>query len=121
MIQKLKIYVLALILFVAGIVHLIQPSVFLPAMPPYIPWHLEMIYFTGVVELVLALGIVLRKYRYWSSIILAIYFMAILPAHIHVAINGIPMFGIDNPYLLWGRTAFQAVFILWAFSLRLNR
>lgn len=87
-------------------------------MPPYIPWHLEIVYITGVIEIVLAVGIYLKKYRYRAAKICALYFIAIMPAHIHVAINAIEMFGINNPYVLWGRTLFQFVFITWAWKLR---
>lgn len=116
--NKLLLYLLCAILFIAGIVHLISPEFFLPAMPPYLPWHLEIIYITGVIEIVLVLGLLIQKYRYWASIITAVYFIAIFPAHIHIAINDIPMFGIYDPIVLWGRVVFQFVFIYWAWSLR---
>ena len=45
----------------------------------------------------------------------ALYILALIPAHIHVSINSIEMFGIKSPAILWARTAFQAVFIYWAF------
>jgi uncharacterized membrane protein len=45
------------------------------------------------------------------------YFIAILPAHVHVAWNGIEMFGIRDPRLLWGRLVFQAVFVAAAYRL----
>ena len=112
---------MVLILVVAGIAHFLIPQSFIVAMPPYIPWHLEIIFFTGFVELVLAAGLLYPLTRYWASLMLTLYFIAILPAHIHVAIHGIEMFGIKNKLLLWGRTAFQAVFIWWAFSLRGKR
>tara|TARA_B100001971_G_scaffold215195_1_gene260276 strand:- start:104130 stop:104492 length:363 start_codon:yes stop_codon:yes gene_type:complete len=118
MINKIKLYALALILIIAGVIHLINPKAFLIAMPPYIPWHLEIIYLTGLIEIILAIGLILKKYRYRAAKVCALYFIAILPAHIHVALNGIEMFGVNDPIILWGRTLFQAVFIWWAWSLR---
>lgn len=116
--NKIKLYLICLILSIAGIVHFINPQAFMVAMPPYIPWHLEIIYFTGLLEFVFVIGLLIKKYRSLCAKLLALYFIAILPAHFHIALNGIPMFGIDNPILLWGRTAFQPVFIWWAYSLR---
>ena len=42
--------------------------------------------------------------------------VVILPAHFHVALHDIPMFGLRNPWL-WIRIPFQAVFIVWAWRL----
>ena len=96
---------------VAGIVHIVAPSVFMPAMPPYIPFHLEWIYITGVLELMASIGLWIPRLKRLTAWSLSAYFIAILPAHLHVAIHKIPMFGIDQPALLWGRVLFQSVFI----------
>ena len=106
--------ILALILFIAGITHLVTPKIYLVAMPPYIPFHLEIIIFTGVLELLFSFGLVFKPLIKITSKVLAIYFFLILPSHLHVSINNISFFGINSPYLLWGRTLFQAVFIFWA-------
>ena len=106
---------LGVILFVAGVLHLVRPSIFLKAMPPYIPYHLECIYITGALEIIFAFGLASESYRNLTSKILIAYFIAILPAHIHVSLNQIEMFGVSSPYLLWGRTLFQVVFICWAY------
>jgi len=111
-------WLLVLILSIAGIIHLIKPETFLVAMPTYIPFHLPIIYFTGVLELLFAIGLIIDKYRFITSWALVMYFIAILPAHFHVALNGIPMFGIKVPFILWARVTFQFVFIYWAFKLR---
>lgn len=112
------LFVMVLILFSAGIVHLAAPKVFLKAMPDYIPFHIQLIYITGLIEIALGIGLLLKRTRKYAAYALMAYFVAILPAHIHVAVNDIPMFGYDSPYVLWGRTAFQVVFIYWAYKLR---
>lgn len=108
---------LAGILAVAGFIHLIRPEVFEPAMPTYLSAHRELILLTGGLELTAAIGLCLSPLRRITGYSLVAYFIAILPAHVHVAWNGIPMFGISHPALLWGRTAFQSVFILWAWQI----
>ncbi len=116
--MKILRTLMIIILLIAGIFHFIYPGLFLIAMPPYIPYHQPIVYFTGIVEIVLAIGLMVKKYRSLSSRILALYFVAIIPAHIHVSLNQIKMFGISSPILLWGRTAFQSVFIYWAWKLK---
>jgi uncharacterized membrane protein len=103
--------ILSVILGTAGVVHLVRPEVFLPAMPPYVPWHRPVILLTGVLELAAAAGLWIPRIARFTAWCLVVYFVAILPAHFHVAIHGIAMFGINDPALLWGRAAFQAVFI----------
>ena len=105
---------LSFILLIAGLTHLLAPSIYLKAMPPYIPFHLEVIILTGILELFFSFGIVFKPILKITSKVLALYFFLILPSHLHVSINNISFFGITSPYLLWGRTLFQAVFILWA-------
>jgi uncharacterized membrane protein len=109
--------VLSLTLGVAGVVHLVSPGLFLPAMPPYIPWHLELVYLTGVLELAAVAGLWSFRLRRVTAWCLVAYFLAILPAHVHVAWNEVELFGIRDPRLLWGRLAFQPVFVASAYWL----
>lgn len=118
MLNKIKLYGLISILTIAGIAHFVIPDKFIVAMPPYIPLHLEMIYLTGVIELIFSFALFIQKSRFLSSTLTALYFIAILPAHIHVAMNGVEMFGVSSPSLLWLRTVFQLVLIYWAYSCR---
>ena len=105
---------LSFILLVAGITHLLAPNIYLVAMPSYIPFHFEIIILTGILELFFAFGLILKPFIQLTSKVLALYFILILPSHLHVSLNNISFFGITSPYLLWGRTFFQAVFVIWA-------
>jgi uncharacterized membrane protein len=111
----LLILLMSFILTVAGITHLISPELFLPAMPSYIPFPLPLIFFTGLLELLGAVGILISRLRRLTGFCLVGYFIAILPAHFHIALNSISIFGITNPLVLWGRLLFQSVFIYWAY------
>lgn len=105
------------VLVVAALVHWIAPEVFLPSMPPAIPHHAFWVAFTGLLELLGAIGLWVPGWRRPAGLCLAVYFVVILPAHFHVAMNDIPMFGLRNPWL-WIRIPFQAVFIAAAWILR---
>lgn len=109
---------MSFLLFAAGIAHFLFPDLFIQAMPPYIPFHLPLIYFTGVIEILLAIGLYPYVTRKWSSIALAAYLVAVLPAHFYVALNEIEIWGISNKWLLWGRTLFQIQLIVWAWKLK---
>ena len=107
---------LSLVLLTAGALHLLRPALFLPAMPDYIPWHSFWVAFTGLAEIAAAIGLWLPRLARVTAGLLMIFFVAILPAHLHVAQNDIPMFGLDNPWL-WVRIPFQAVFLAGAWIL----
>jgi uncharacterized membrane protein len=107
---------LSLILLGAGLLHLVRPDLLLPAMPGYIPWHAFWIAFTGLIEIAAAIGLWIPPVARLTALCLVVYFVAILPAHFHVAMNDIPMLGLQNPWL-WVRIPFQLVFIVWAWRL----
>ena len=112
--------ILSIILFVAGVVHLVTPEVFLPAMPKFIPFHIELIYLTGVLEIIFAILLLIKRFTSLMSTLIGIYFILLLPIHIYVSIYNIPMFGVSSSTFLWGRTIFQFYFIHWAFSLKIQ-
>lgn len=107
-------FFLGMILAVAGLVHLMEPNAFLSLMPPWIPAPRFVIYATGVVELFAAVGLRQPPLRRTTALWVAAYFVAIWPVHFYVALNSVPMFGNAQPSFLWGRVAFQLVFIAWA-------
>ncbi len=114
----IRLWGLFLVLIIAGAIHLLDPFSFVNALPPWVPAKLELIFWTGIFEFNLAIGFILRPTRRATAMVTAGYFTLLIPIHVYVSWYAIPMFGIKDPGLLWGRTAFQAVFIAWAWSLR---
>jgi uncharacterized membrane protein len=114
----LRLIFLAFILVIAGIIHLMDPFSFVNSIPPFIPYKLEIIFITGVLEIITALGLMIKRLRPFFAKLAAVYFILLIPIHIYVSFYSISMFGVSDPLLLWGRTFFQLVFICWAFSLR---
>ncbi len=98
----------------AGLNHFINPGFYLDIMPPYLPWHLPLVYASGVAEA--ALGTLLL-FRRWSKIAawgLIALLIAVFPANLHMALNAelYPQF---SPILLWLRLPLQALLIAWAY------
>ncbi|MEX2208866.1 MAG: DoxX family protein [Myxococcota bacterium] len=100
----------------AGIQHFRVPHFYLPMMPPYLPWHAELVLLSGVAELLCGIGVLIpatRKYAAWATIALLV---AVFPANIHVAFNNVPVFGATEGAGPAGfiRLPFQLVLIAWA-------
>jgi uncharacterized membrane protein len=97
----------SVILGVAGVMHLAWPELFLRAMPDYVPWHAELVWGTGVLELAGGAGLWIPGMRRYAARALALYFVAITQAHVHVIMNRVSMFGISDPRLLGMRLLLQ--------------
>lgn len=113
-VKKIFLALFVLLYVGSGIRHFVEPDFYVKMMPPYIPAHLELVYLSGVVELVLGILILVPKLRVrvaWATIAMLLSFM---PVHIHMALN--PELYPEVPSLaLWIRIPFQGLFALHAF------
>lgn len=110
-------WLLALIYAGVGLLHLARPETFLPIMPAWVPAPREVVLLTGVWELLGAAALLWPSPRanWWGGMAMAVYALAVYPANIKHALDGIALGG---TVLGWGyhgpRLAFQPVFIWWA-------
>jgi len=92
--------------------------------PLYIPKKVEIVLFTGVLEILFAIGLGFENTRYYTGISLIIFFLAILPANIYAAKHQINYEDLYKPgpgiKYLWFRIPFQFFLIAWVwyFSVR---
>ncbi len=108
-------YVYGIFLMVAGANHFVMPDVYLKMMPPYLPWHLPLVYLSGIAEF--GLGVLLLVPQFtrlaaWGIIALMI---AIFPANIYLFQHQEILPASPLMHLL--RLPLQAVFIWWAYTL----
>jgi uncharacterized membrane protein len=106
---------MALALFFVGTDHWLNPQRYVPMMPPWVPLHLESVLFTGAAEIAGGLGLLIPKVRRLAGLMLAIYFIAVFPANIHNALNGLAVDGLPQAgWYYWARLPFQPLAIWWA-------
>ena len=105
-----------LVLIFGGINHFRNPEFYMPMMPPYLPWHLELIYVSGVAEIGLGLAVLVPRFSKLAAWGIMALLLAILPANIHVALHDIPIGGAEEGFGIWNwvRCAFQFPLIAWA-------
>ena len=65
--KQFSIYLMSIGYIGVGTYHFISPSFFLNIMPPYLPYHLELIYLSGACEIILGVGLLFKKYRFFLS------------------------------------------------------
>lgn len=97
-----------------GIKHFTNVEWFMQIMPPYMPFHKELVYLSGIFEILFGVMLLFRKTRFLAGWGLIFLLIAVFPANIYLAqTNGAAM---DiSATIAWGRLPFQAAFIALAY------
>lgn len=76
---------------VSGVVHLVRPQTFAPAMPRYLPRerHRELILASGVAELACAAGLAVPAARPLAGPASAALLLAVFPANVQMALDAV--------------------------------
>ena len=119
-IAKYILIIISSIFYVlVGIKHFIDPNFFLAIVPPYLPYHLELVYISGLFEILFGVMILFPKYRYWGSVGLILLLIAVFPANIYLfqSVEAQKAIGATQEIATW-RLPVQGVFILVAYWIR---
>ncbi len=119
-IAKYILIIISSIFYVlVGIKHFIDPNFFLAIVPPYLPYHLELVYISGLFEILFGVMILFPKYRYWGSVGLIILLIAVFPANIYLfqSVEAQRAIGATQEIATW-RLPVQGIFILVAYWIR---
>ena len=111
--KNLTIFITAGFYINVGVKHFTEPMWFMYIMPPYIPFHLELVYLSGFIEIILGLLLVFPSKRKIAAYGLILLLIAVYPANIYLALNEIPQKQIDISSFAasWVRLPLQFVLI----------
>lgn len=108
-------WVLALVYTTAGLGHLFLPEKLLSITPGWVPFSPQIIFLTGIFEIVASIALVTGAFRWWAGVTMAIYALCVWPANFKHALSGVDIPYLANSWLYHGpRLAFQPVIIWWA-------
>lgn len=112
-------------LFLTAFGHFYYPKGMEMMMPGYIPFKKELVFITGIIELLAGIGLLFPQYRYLTGVLLIVFFIMILPANIHAAVNHIDFQkattdGSGVSYL-WFRLPMQVLLIAWVWFFSIRR
>ncbi len=85
-------------------------------LPPSVHYRVELIYITGVLELLGAIGVWLPQLMKITGICLILMLVAVLPANIYSALNHVEFGGHESgPIYLLVRVPFQLLVLAWTY------
>ncbi|MDY8137883.1 MauE/DoxX family redox-associated membrane protein [Aquimarina sp. 2201CG5-10] len=109
------LYILSAIFCIAGVFHFIRPKAFMRIMPLYLPNHKLLVYLSGLVEIIVGIGVLFnytRAFSIWAIIIMLFLFF---PVHVHMLVNKKASLNLHKSILIF-RLLFQFVLIYWAYQ-----
>jgi len=85
-VETASLWLMGAFYVLAGMNHFRAPEFYLPIMPPYLPWHAQLVFLSGVAEVIVGVGLLMPRTRVlaaWAAIALL---LAVYPANIHMAL-----------------------------------
>ena len=112
--KYISIYIMSILYIYVGINHFIDTKSFLIIIPPYLQTiGLEIIYLSGIFEIILGILLIIPKYRKIASYGIILLLIAVYPSNIYLAFNEEPqnLMGISSFMASWVRLPLQFVFL----------
>ena len=85
--KLILLYIMAALYVAAGIYHFVNPKMYQRIMPSYLPWHIPLIYISGVCEIVFALLLIPESTRPIAAWLVIALLIAVFPANIQMAVS----------------------------------
>lgn len=110
--KTLSLYILSILFIGIGINHFVHAANFGKIVPPYIPFPLASVYLSGIFEILLGAGLLIKRVRRYAAIGLILLLIAVFPANVYMYTSGkFPQF---SQALLFVRLPMQFILIAWA-------
>jgi len=80
---KLSIYILGVFFVFAGVNHFVNPDFYYPLIPDYLPYPVLINVVSGILEILLGLGLFFEKSRKKSALGLFVLLVVFIPSHVY--------------------------------------
>lgn len=104
----------AALFIVGGVAHFARPDAYTKIMPPYLPFHRELVLVSGFFEIAMGVALLIPKTSRLAAWGLIALLVAVFPANVFMYQHA-EQFGI-SPTLLLLRLPLQGLLILWAYA-----
>lgn len=107
---------LSLFFVVTALAHFFSTKEMAAMIPSSIPYRIELIYLTGVLELLGAIGVWIPRLERLTGVLLILMLIGVLPANVYSAVNRVEYGGHGaGPAYLLLRVPFQLFVIWWTY------
>ena len=119
--KKTATFLLGIFFILAGINHFVMPEFYYPLIPDYLPFPVLINYSAGIIEVLLGLGVLINRSRYFAALGIVVLMVLFIPSHVHfIVIGSCVEDGLCvHPSLAWIRlVVIHPLLILWAWWCR---
>ena len=115
--KKITILIFSMFYIGVGLAHFINPDIFLIIMPPYLPFHLELVYLSGFLEVLFGFLLLFKKYRLFAGYGLVLLLIAVFPANFYLFQSELARdaYGLITKQQAFIRMLFQPLLIIVAY------
>lgn len=113
MTQPWHLYLMAAMYIVAGLMHFVKPKMYMRIMPRYLPYHKELVFTSGIAEIVLGLGLCFSKTLKFSVYGIVLMLLVFLMVHFYMLSGEKASAGIPK-WILILRIPLQFGLMYWA-------
>jgi len=106
---------LGVFFILAGVNHFISPDFYTNIMPDYMPLHTELVYLSGVTEVVAGIMLLVPATSRWGAWFIIAHLIAFMPVHIHMIVHAGRYADMASVPALYFRIVVQAILVLWAY------
>lgn len=107
------VIIMVVFMFYGGVQHFNNTAFYIPFVPDFLPYKTAIIYLSGVVEIVVALLLVIKKYRRIGTLALFILMFVFLPIHIWDVFSNTPAIGSHEAAIIRLPIQFILIGIAW--------
>ncbi len=107
---------LSLFFVLTSLAHFISTEEMAQMLPRLVPYRKELVYVTGVLEVLGAIGVWILRFRKLTGVLLILMLVGLMPANVYSAINRVEFGGhAAGPLYLLVRVPFQLFVIWWTY------
>ena len=90
LLKKITIYIMSVLYVSVGTKHFTDPEFFLAIVPPFLLFKIEIVYLSGILEILMGLGLMFKKTRKIGALGILILLILVFPANIYLYISELP-------------------------------
>ena len=107
---------IALVFAFTALGHFIKQDEMIAMLPPSLPGRRTAVLLSGVLELMMAIGVLLPSLTRAAGIVICVFLVLVTPVNIHAALQRVNFGGHGaGPKYLWVRLPLQIVLIAWTY------